>query len=90
MEAVFQFMLQTENLVDNLQVSGFPTRFNSTQYNNLTKSYGATFSAEDFERRFRIKRVIYEWIKAAVIREDSYFEEGKDCTGAASATTDQK
>jgi hypothetical protein len=51
----------------------------------------AAFSNEDFERRIRMPRCIYENIRAALFSVDpDFFEQRPDALGTMGATTDQK
>jgi Plant transposon protein len=46
---------------------------------------------EEFRRRYRVSRGIYEKLRAGILSwKDTYFEQTADCCGAFGATTDQK
>jgi hypothetical protein len=50
-----------------------------------------TFSDEEFERRFRVSRRIYEDIRTALMAYgDPYFVQGFDAAGVRGASMDQK
>lgn len=61
----------------------------STTLNPVTNLLGPTFQEEEFERRFRMPRAVYETIKTAVQEEYSFFKQGEDCTGKKSSSTNQ-
>lgn len=48
------------------------------------------FSEKEFERRYRMPRVVYEQIRDAVCDVDTYFVQRNDALGNTGASTDQK
>lgn len=58
--------------------------------NDTTGGLGQTWSEKSFERRFRMLRVVYERVRAAIVIAEPFFREGRDATGLPSATTNLK
>jgi hypothetical protein len=57
---------------------------------NPDGGYGPTFSEQDFTRRFRISRLVYDEIKDGVLAVDDYFAQKRDALGVLGASPDQK
>jgi hypothetical protein len=57
---------------------------------NPDGGYGPTFSEQDFARRFRMSRLVYNTIKDGVMAVDDYFTQKRDALGVLGASPDQK
>jgi hypothetical protein len=50
----------------------------------------STFSTEEFERRFRVPKKIWDVLREGICRADNYFRQKRDATGLTGASTEQK
>lgn len=48
------------------------------------------FTEQEFERRYRMPRIIYERIREGIYNDDRFFQQQEDGLGVPGATTDQK
>lgn len=57
---------------------------------NRTTSHAPLFSEAEFERSYRMPRVVYELIRTKLLEHDAFFRQERDATGRLGASTDVK